>query len=212
MLTLTTPPTDDTTALDGIAAQFDALRPRLVGVATRILGNRHEAEDIVQDAWVRWQMCDRTRVDNPTAFLVTTVTRLALNAAQTARARRERSVGTLPDPVDPRTDLAEGIERDALLDAGIRVLLQRLAPIERAAFVLRHAFDYPYARIADLLATSETNARQLVSRAAKHLADERRTVAAPDRRPLLSAFASAARYGEITALERVLVPVPATAA
>lgn len=217
MLTLTKPPSDGTAkddpdCLHDIAAEFHRLRPRLLGIATRILRDRAEAEDIVQDAWIRWQTCDRTRVSNPTAFLVTTTTRLALNAAQTARARHERPVGTLlPEPVERTEDFAHRLECDEALDVGIQVLLQRLTTAERAAFVLRQAFEYPYGRIAGVLGTSETNARQLVSRATKHLAQQGGAAAEPDHPQLLPAFVAAARHGHVQVLERVLAPAAAAA-
>jgi RNA polymerase sigma-70 factor (ECF subfamily) len=147
------------------------LRPRLLAIATRILGNASDGEDVVQDAWVRWQRCDRALVLNPTAFLVTTTTRLALNAAQSARARRESPVGAfLPEPADVTHDLAAAAEQREALALGIRLLRERLTPPERAAYVLRQAFAYPYGDIARLLETSEVNARQIVSRAGKRLA------------------------------------------
>ena len=187
---------------DGTSGFLD-LRPRLLGIAHRILGSWSEAEDIVQDAWIRWQTYDRSTVLNPTAFLVTTTTRLAINAAQSARARRESSVGQwLPEPVDTSDDLALGAERGEAVELGILLLLQRLSPTERATYVLRQAFDYPYDRIADTLRISEANARQHVSRAGKHLAEERRQPATPpEQRRLVHAFVAAARQGDVAQLE-----------
>ena len=187
---------------DGTSGFLD-LRPRLLGIAHRILGSWSEAEDIVQDAWIRWQTYDRSTVLNPTAFLVTTTTRLAINAAQSARARRESSVGQwLPEPVDTSDDLALGAERGEAVELGILLLLQRLSPTERATYVLRQAFDYPYSRIADTLRISEANARQHVSRAGKHLAEERRQSASPpEQRRLVHAFVAAARQGDVAQLE-----------
>ncbi len=187
---------------DGTSGFLD-LRPRLLGIAHRILGSWSEAEDIVQDAWIRWQTYDRSTVLNPTAFLVTTTTRLAINAAQSARARREASVGQwLPEPVDTSDDLALGAERGEAVELGILLLLQRLSPTERATYVLRQAFDYPYSRIADTLRISEANARQHVSRAGKHLAEEHRQSASPpEQRRLVHAFVAAARQGDVAQLE-----------
>jgi RNA polymerase sigma factor (sigma-70 family) len=187
---------------DGTSGFLD-LRPRLLGIAHRILGSWSEAEDIVQDAWIRWQTYDRSTVLNPTAFLVTTTTRLAINAAQSARARRESSVGQwLPEPVDASDDVALGAERGEAVELGIRLLLQRLSPTERATYVLRQAFDYPYIRIADTLRISEANARQHVSRAGKHLAEERRhPESPPEQRRLVHAFVAAARQGDVAQLE-----------
>ena len=169
----------DDARLDDALAEFGHLRPRLLGIAYRILGSWAEAEDVVQDAWLRWQTCDRSVVRNSTVFLVTTTTRLAINAATSARARRETCVGNwLPEGIDTSDRPAIEAERREALHDGIRLVLQRLAPTERAAYVLRQAFDYPYSRIATLLRISEANARQLVSRASKHLA-----LAQRDRRP-----------------------------
>lgn len=189
------------------AEQFDAIRARLLSVAHRILGNHAEAEDIVQDAWLRWQAYDRSRVLNPTAFLVTTTARLALNAAQSARARHESCVGhwTL-EPVDPHGDPALGAERSDLVERGLHLLLERLAPVERAAFVLRQAFEYPYSRIAAILGITEANTRQLVSRAGKRLSamERLRTVSAAERHALIDAFFGAACGGDAARLESLL--------
>jgi RNA polymerase sigma factor (sigma-70 family) len=156
--------------LDDALEEFTLVRPRLLGIAYRMLGSGTEAEDIVQEAWLRWQLCDRSRVLNPTAFLVTTTTRLAINAAQCARARRESYVGRwLPEPVDIRADPCLEAERGEALYRGSLLLLHRLSPTERAAYVLRQAFEYPYSRIAETLQLTEVNVRQLVSRAGKRL-------------------------------------------
>lgn len=188
------------------AATFDALRPKLVRVAYRMLGSMADAEDVVQEAWLRWQATDRRVVRDAPAFLVTTTTRLALNAACSARARHERSlVRWLPEPPDASADPERALAHGEALDLAISLLLEKLAPGERAAFVLRRAFDYAYADIADLLDVSEANARQLASRARKHLVAERcwPTSAAAQRR-LLAAFAVAAHDGELAALETLL--------
>jgi RNA polymerase sigma-70 factor, ECF subfamily len=197
--------TDDS-GLDGDAAAFGELRNRLLGIAYRILGSWNQAEDIVQDAWLRWQRCDRTSVVNATAFLVTTTTRLAINAAQSAHARRESCLGPrMPEPVAPADDPALRAEHIDVLERGILLLLERLAPSERAAFVLHEAFDYPYPHIAQVLHTTDVNARQLVSRARKHLTTSRRRPANRDgQRRLLHAFVAAARHGDVADLEHVL--------
>jgi RNA polymerase sigma-70 factor (ECF subfamily) len=193
-------------ALDDVAVEFDRLRPRLFGIAYRMLGSRAEAEDVVQDAWLRWQTCDRDVVLNPTAFLVTTTTRLAINATQSARVRRETYIGPwLPEPVDTTSDPAMGAERASVLEIGILMLLESLTPVERAAYVLREAFDYPSSQIAEILQVSEVNARQLVSRARKHIAAGRREpVGEAEQRRLLEAFIAAAQAGELEDLEKLL--------
>jgi RNA polymerase sigma-70 factor (ECF subfamily) len=192
--------------LDGDAAAFGQLRNRLVGIAYRILGSWNQAEDVVQDAWLRWQRYDRTCVLNMTAFLVTTTSRLAINAANSARARRESSLGQrMPEPVARGDDPALGAEQIDVLEHGILLLIERLAPPERAAYVLHEAFDYPYPHIAQVLRTTDVNARQLVSRARKHITTSKGRPANRDgQRRLLHAFVAAARHGEIDDLEKVL--------
>jgi RNA polymerase sigma-70 factor, ECF subfamily len=196
----------DDPRLDDALAQFDRLRPRLLAVAHRILGSWTDAEDVVQDAWLRWQTCDRSRVVDATGFLVTTATRLAINVSTSAHARRETSVGDWPsEPFDASDLPAAAAERREALQHALRVVLQRLAPPERAAYVLRQAFDYPYPRIASLLQTSEGNARQLVSRAGRHLAVARRPrMNAAEQQRLVHAFHVAARHGDLSALEHQL--------
>ncbi|MFI6162327.1 RNA polymerase sigma-70 factor [Micromonospora haikouensis] len=190
---------------DGLA-EFVAVRPRLFGIAYRMLGSVAEAEDVVQDAWLRWQSAERGAVRNPAAFLTTTTTRLAINAATSARAVRERYVGPwLPEPVDTSADPALGAERAEALDLAVLLLLERLTPTERAAYVLREAFDYSHRQVGEVLDTSEVNARQLVSRARRHLASQRPSPVAPvRRRELVEAFLDAAREGNVAALERLL--------
>ncbi|MFD1313935.1 RNA polymerase sigma-70 factor, partial [Streptomyces kaempferi] len=185
---------------------FVAARPQLFGIAYRVLGSAVEAEDIVQEAWLRWQSTDRTDIREPAAFLATVTARLAINLAQSARVRRETYIGPwLPEPVDTSVDPQLGAERAEALDLAVLFILEKLNPVERAAYVLREAFDYPYARIADILETSEANTRQLVSRARKHLSAERREPVSPDaHRRLLEVFLVAAQTGSLSALEEVL--------
>ncbi|WP_245718970.1 RNA polymerase sigma-70 factor [Micromonospora rhizosphaerae] len=195
--------TDD---LEEAAAVFTSLRPRLFGIAYRMLGSATEAEDLVQEVWLRWQTCDRGAVIDPAAFLATTTTRLAINALQSARVRRETYIGPwLPEPVDTSADPYLGAERGEALEFAALLLMEKLTPNERAAYVLREAFDYPYAQIADILQSTEPAVRQLVSRARKHMTGERRTPAsAAAQRHLLTTFITAARSGDMTALERLL--------
>ncbi|MEL4319942.1 RNA polymerase sigma-70 factor [Leifsonia sp. YIM 134122] len=191
--------------LDEALELFSAVRPRLFGIAYRMLGSAGEAEDIVQDAWLRWQRTDRTVVENAAAFLATTTTRLAINALQSAHSRRETYIGPwLPEPVDTSADPTLGAEHAEALGFAVLVILERLTPTERAAYVLREAFDYPYAQIAEIVQHSEPAVRQLVSRARRHLAGERRREVAPaDQRRLLTAFLAAAQTGDLDALERL---------
>jgi RNA polymerase sigma factor (sigma-70 family) len=168
-----------------------------------MLGSAAEAEDIVQDVWLRWQTTDRSVVLDPPAFLATTATRLAINLAQSARSRHETYVGPwLPEPVDTSTDPQLGAERGEALEFAVLLLLEKLSPTERAAYVLREAFDYPYRQIADILQLEEANTRQLVSRARQHITDGRRApVSSTEQRRLLEAFIAAAQKADLAVLE-----------
>ena len=192
--------------LEHAAMIFAEVRPRLFGIAYRMLGSSTEAEDLVQDVWVRWQTCDRSTVTNPAAYLATATTRLAINASQSARVRRETYVGPwLPEPIDTSADPLLGAERGEALGFAVLLLLERLSPNERAAYVLREAFDYPYRQIADILQSTEAAVRQLVSRARKHVASERRApvTGGAEQRRLLKAFVTAARSGDLAMLEEL---------
>ncbi|MEU5140380.1 RNA polymerase sigma-70 factor [Streptomyces sp. BBFR25] len=192
--------------LDQATKDFLSARPQLFGIAYRVLGSAAEAEDIVQETWLRWQSTDRSKVHEPAAFLTTVATRLAINVAQSARVRRESYVGPwLPEPVDTTQDPHLGAERSEAVEMAVLLLLEKLNPVERTAYVLREAFDYPYGRIAEILETSEANTRQLVSRGRKHLAAERKEAVTPTaHRRLLEVFLSAARTGDLSGLEDVL--------
>lgn len=187
---------------DGLSAFADA-RPRLFGIAYRMLGSAAEAEDIVQDVWLRWQATDRNAVENPPAFLATTTTRMCINFSQSAKSRRETYVGPwIPEPVDTSNDPALGAERGEALGLAILLLLEKLSPTERAAYILREAFDYSHREIADVLQMEEENSRQLVSRARKHIVEGRRaSVSSEEQRRLLEAFIDAAKKGDVAALE-----------
>jgi RNA polymerase sigma-70 factor (ECF subfamily) len=170
-----------------------------------MLRSSSEAEDVVQDVWLRWQTCDRDAVMNSTAFLVTTTTRLAINAAQSARWRRETCVDPwFPEPADTSADPGLRAERGEALERAVLVLLERLSPTEQAAYVLREAFDYPYSRIASVLRLNEVNARQIVSRARRHVRVERsKAVSSADRGRLLNAFLAAAQKGDFLDIEEI---------
>ena len=187
---------------DGLSA-FAPVRPRLFGIAYRMLGSATEAEDVLQDVWLRWQSTNRRAVENPPAYLATTTTRLCINLVESAQSRRETYIGTwLPEPVDTSSDPGIGAERGEALKLAVLVLLEKLSPKERAAYVLREAFDYSYLQIADILRTEEANVRQLVSRAHKHIEDGRRTpVSSSEQRRLLEAFIAAAQKADMAALE-----------
>ncbi len=197
---------------DLLVDAFQTNRRRLFGIAYRMLGTVADAEDVLQEAWLRWQGTDRDAVREPAAFLATIVTRLSLTALDSARARREVYVGPwLPEPIltgasswtgaDP-SEVAEHAESISL---AVLLLLERLSPAERAAYVLHEAFDYPFRQVAEVLETSEANARQLASRARAHLDRERgAVVSAEEHDRMLGAFIAASQSGDLAALEALL--------
>ncbi|MFD7023787.1 sigma factor-like helix-turn-helix DNA-binding protein [Promicromonospora sukumoe] len=213
--------------LDVAVTVFTEVRARLFGIGYRMLGSVVEAEDVLQETWIRWHTTDRSVVRNPHAFLTTTTTRLAINVLQSGRTRHETCAGPwLAALVDMSHGAsghstnghgasgygvnghspALGVEQAADLEVAVLVLLERLTPTERAAYVLREAFDYAYADIANIVQLSQAAARQLVSRARKHIDSGRRsTVLAAQRRALLEAFVAAARSGDLARLERLFV-------
>lgn len=194
--------------VDGLSG-FIGVRGRLFGIAYRILKDAAEAEDIVQDVWIRWQMTNRNTVRDPAAFLATITMRLAINVIQSAHSRRETNVGSWPwESMDTSADLEMEAGRSEALQSAVFVLLEKLSPAERAAYVLREAFDYSYREIANLLRVREANARQLVTRARQHVADSRHaTVNSAEQRSFLAAFVAAAQEGALTALESFFVRI-----
>lgn len=199
---------EDGDCVDRALSEFVGARPRLFGIAYRMLGSASEAEDILQNVWLRWQGADRTAVRDAAAFLVTTTTRLAINVAQSARSQRESYIGPwLPEPVETSADPRLGAERGEALELAVLVLLEKLSTRERAAYILREAFDYSYEQIADILRLDEANIRKLVSRARMHIAENRRaTVPDGEQSRLLRAFIAAARNGELAELEAMFAP------
>jgi RNA polymerase sigma-70 factor (ECF subfamily) len=194
------------TDLASALAAYESARPRLFGIAYRMLGSVAEAEDVLQEVWVRWQRVDRSEVIEPVAFLITMTTRLAINELQSARVRRESYVGPwLPEPVDTSADPTLGAERVEALGFAVLLMLERLTPTERAAYVLREAFAYSYEEISVIVQVSVVATRQLVSRARKHLvSDRRREVPRDEQRRLLTAFVTAATTGDLRELEELL--------
>ncbi|UYO97055.1 RNA polymerase sigma-70 factor [Microbacterium sp. M28] len=189
--------------LDEALRIFDAHRRRLFGIAYRMLSTVADAEDIVQETWIRWQNTDRSKIQEPVAFLTTITTRLAINVLQSSHTRRETYIGPwLPEPVNTDDDPALGAERAEALQFAILLTLEKLTPTERAAYILREAFDYPYTRIAEVISSSVVSARQLVSRARAHLSSPRNVPTdATAQRRLLEAFLTAARNGDAHELE-----------
>ncbi|MEV7076160.1 sigma factor [Streptomyces sp. NPDC093990] len=197
---------------DDLGAALDtflSLRTRLVRIAYRILGDVTGAEDVVQEAWLRWQLTQRAEVDNPTAFLVTTTTRLAIKVVRSARHRHEVPVEpqlagfgdrAAPDPV-------LSVERSVAVDGALALLMARLTPDRLAAYVLRKGFGYGYAELASLLRISAPNARVVVHRAQARLESGReRPVPVESHRRLAAAFRTAARTGNLDGLVKVLAP------
>ncbi|WP_425953366.1 sigma factor [Xylanimonas sp. McL0601] len=203
------PPSPD---LDRALAVFMGERPRLTRIAHRVVCDRAEAEDVVQEVWVRWQRADRTAIRNPAAFLTTATTNLAINVVQSARRRHESLAPALApgaEAVAGPADLDPGlqVERSAAVEDALALLLRSLTPAELAAYVMRRCFGYEYAELAGVLGTSSVNARQLVSRAQGHLARGReRPVSGAAHRRLATAFRAAARTGVVDCLEAVLAP------
>lgn len=192
---------------DGSLVAFLAHRGRLFGIAYRMLGSSFDAEDVVQETWIRWHGCDRTKVRDPAAFLTTTTTRLAINVLTSAHSRRETYAEPwLPEPVDTSHDPTLGAERGEALEYAVLLLMERLNPMERAAYVLREAFAYPYSRIAEILHTTEAHSRQLVCRARRRLAapEVRTPSGSGQRRAFLARFLDAASGRDARALERLL--------
>ena len=192
--------------LDPAVAVFVAQTPRLFRIAHRILADAGEAEDVVQEVWLRWQRADRARVMNPPAFLATATSRIAINVLQSARSRHEAAITPwMPEVVDVADDPETTVERVVGVEVALYVLLERLSPAERAAYVLRQGFDYPYRKIAAVLQTNAAHVRQLVRRAQAHIHSPRRwPVNSEAHRRLVRAFVTAAQAGEFTGLESLL--------
>jgi RNA polymerase sigma-70 factor, ECF subfamily len=199
------------------AAGFEPHRRRLLGLAYRMLGSMADAEDAVQETYLRWHAADRDKVSDPRAFLMTTTARICIDMLTSARARREEYVGPwLPEPVvdtaalapDSRTELAED------LSVALLLTLDRLSPLERAAFLLHDVFDFAFSEVATTLGRSEVACRQLAARAREHVraVRPRGTIAPPVRsgeihvkhEQLMSAFVAATRSGDLHALTQML--------
>jgi RNA polymerase sigma-70 factor (ECF subfamily) len=188
---------------------FTSARPLLFSIAYRMLGSVADAEDIVQDAYLRWQEAPEADVRSPRAYLATIVTRLAINQLRSARSQRETYVGPwLPEPLvtDHAPDPSEPVELAESLSMAFLVMLERLSPIERAVLLLHDVFDFDYAEVARIVDKSEANCRQLLSRAKKHIgSSEARFDADPvqaDR--LMQRFTEAAGAGDIDGMLAVL--------
>ncbi|MEV5799967.1 RNA polymerase sigma-70 factor [Streptomyces collinus] len=199
---------------DTFTEVFEEHRPFLMGVAYRMLGRVADAEDVVQDAWLRWSGADRAEVREPRGYLVRVTTRLAIDRLRQVKARGEAYVGPwLPEPyvTEFGDSVADTAERALLADSvslAVLVVLESLSPLERAVFVLREAFGYPYAEIAALLDRGEAAVRQLAGRARRHV-EERRPrydVDPVQRRELTERFLAAAAGGDLQGLMALLAP------
>jgi RNA polymerase sigma-70 factor (ECF subfamily) len=194
-----------------IPTRFESHRRRLTAVAYRMLGTRSDAEDIVQDVWLRWCEADHAAIANDEAWLVSVTTRASIDRLRTAKVQREAYVGMwLPEPLvaplDDQPDLAA--ERADDLSMALLVVLERLAPEERAAFLMRQVFDQDYPDIAEVLGKSEAACRQLVHRATTRVRQEqpRFTVSDAEHRDQLVKFAAASRSGHLDTLRALFAP------
>jgi RNA polymerase sigma factor (sigma-70 family) len=191
-------------------ARFEASRNRLASLAYRLLGSAADAEDTVQDAFLRWQAADREYVEVPEAWLTKIVTNLALDRLRSAKVRRERAVGTwMPEPLldgDPMLGPADTVEQRESVTLAVLTLMERLSPVERAAYVLREAFAYNHAEIAGILGITESASQQHTHRARRRIAAAG-TRTAPDRssaRHIVEAFVDAASSGRTDRLVALL--------
>lgn len=188
---------------------FAALRPRLFSIAYRMLGMRADADDVVQDAWLRWHGAERAAIQSPEAWLVTVTTRLALDRLRTRKSERENYSGWwLPEPLvelDERTP-ESAAELASDVSMAFMWVLERLAPEERAAFLMRQVFDQDYADIASMLGKSEASCRQLVHRAQARVQQERPRFEVPkeSHRDLLAKFMQAAGNGDRAAMKAMM--------
>ncbi|MFJ7779803.1 RNA polymerase sigma factor SigJ [Streptomyces yangpuensis] len=190
--------------------RFEAARPRLEAIAYRLLGSAGDAEDAVQETFLRWQAADVGRIEVPEAWLTKVLTNYCLNQLTSARARRETYVGRwLPEPLlegDPMLGPADTAAQRESVSYAVLVLLERLTPNERAVYVLREAFDYPHREIAEILDISEAASQQIHHRAKKHVADGRvRTeIDGAAARRIVEEFLAAATSGRTEPLVRLL--------
>ncbi|HXJ37814.1 MAG TPA: RNA polymerase sigma factor SigJ, partial [Bryobacteraceae bacterium] len=191
-------------------AAFNQHRGLLFSIAYRMLGSWADAEDVVQETFIRWQQAPDTEIRSPRAFLVTIISRLSINHLQSARAQREEYVGQwLPEPLmtGPLNGGPSAVAQiDQSLSIAFLVLLERLSPMERAVFLLREVFDYEYSEIAKTLGQNEANCRQILRRARRHIAEERpRFDASPKQREsLLHEFLEATARGDLEGLVALL--------
>ena len=200
-------PSDERTPDD--VRVFDEHRGLLISVAYRVLGSVSDAEDAVQEAWLRWSNVDHSGINDPRAFLVRVTTRLAIDRLRRAKARRESYVGPwLPEPVLTGRDVAEDVAIAESVSMAMLVVLETLSPLERAVFVLREAFGMPYAEIGEIIGRKEEAVRQLARRARDHVQERRFRFEADqaEQRQVTERFLEATSSGDLEALLGVLAP------
>ncbi|WP_157246468.1 RNA polymerase sigma-70 factor [Nonomuraea typhae] len=186
---------------------FEEHRHLLTGVAYRILGSLADAEDVVQEAWLRWSGVDQATVDDPKAYLVRVTSRLAIDRLRWAKSRRESYVGPwLPEPIATAPDVAEHVELAESVELAMLVVLETLSPLERAVFVLREAFDLPFSEIAEIIGRAEPATRQLARRARDHVQEKRPRFETDldERRRMTERFINASAGGDLDALIAML--------
>ena len=195
--------------IDASTDPFGTHRNLLFSVAYRILGTAADAEDAVQDAWVKWSAADRTQVADPKAYLVRIVSNVAMDRLRAARAQRETYVGPwLPEPILTSMDTAEDVAATDSVSMALLVVLETLGPLERAVFVLKEAFGFTYGEIAAAVERSEDTVRQAAHRARSHVAARRPRFSADKarQRAVTERFFAAATGGDINTLMQLLAP------
>ena len=195
---------------DSALAVFEEHRPELFGIAYRMLGSVADAEDILQDAWLKWSSVDPGRVDRPRAYLARTITNLSLNRLKSAAVRRETYIGPwLPEPlVSAEEDAGHEVEQSEAVSLAMLVVLETLSPLERATFVLKEVFGFSFTEIAGMLDRSETSVRQVGARARSHVQARRPRYDAPadTRRRVTDQFLAACLGGDLNQVMELLAP------
>lgn len=188
---------------------FNQHRGLLFSIAYRMLGSRADAEDMLQETFLRWEHASELEIRDPRAFMVTVITRLCINQLQSARAKREEYFGQwLPEPLLTQAAAESSVmsKLDGSLSMAFLMLLERLTPVERAVFLLREVFDYDYAEVAEMLGQSEVNCRKILSRAKQHVAEDRPrfNVSPNEQQSLLKQFLEATSHGDMGGLLTLL--------
>jgi len=188
---------------------FAEQRPTLFGIAYRMLGSVADAEDVLQDAWLKWSSVDVASLEQPRAYLARTVTNLSINRLRSATAQRESYVGPwLPEPLVAADDAASQAEQAEAVSLAMLVVLETLSPLERAVFILRDVFGFSFGEVAGLLDRSEASVRQVAHRARCHVQARRPRYSAPAevRRRVTSTFLAACLGGDLNLMMELLAP------